>query len=1442
MRKLLGLAAILFFIAPTVHAQNGFRFTSQVSQQGTVASVSNVVVLPANPIISFCNAPAIGVPCINKATTYTSATLATPCSTSTQIVLDGTTTCVANPDSQNNWGVWLASGQYAYTITLPGGANLGPFYVTAGGAGGGAGNPASPGQAFQLANAGVTGFATTGCGGQTIGIDSLTSPTVLNDPCSFAVGGPRPYMDVTSTVFAGGAKGDSSTDDTAAIQAAITAACATTTKFNGFAMHPAVVFPAGIYRVAQPQGSSAAIFTIPCTFLEFRGFPGGSASQFANPTSWIVVTAGASPGSGPVFLIQGPTAHNIRFADIAITGYNEAYWLRSTADITFDNAPMAITGQTGLTDNAALKITNTEEVWRVNRSNASAVHANGSEDPTTPTVLYTNETPLGAEAALNGYIHTSDVVDTGGGEQCIQRVNAGGELVQHFTFKNTFLEDSNTGFLTCTNTSGVPMSIAAMEFESVGVEPFTVTTAVLTLNDSQGQMGGIIMNDVAEGSLAIQVLAGHLYGYSVNGCNTLCSNQVVDANGNSIGTGQTYERYGAIDHFSDNSFLVAQPTAGLANQFSASPTISDRWCPSGKMFCSLGADPSFGFLFGSGDSNGFNVGLNQTAIETLDVQFASLLPPTAFSGTATTGGTLAAGTYFAQIWSASNLNCTNAPISAPTYSTGVVVGGSNNAINFAWTVPITTPSAPAGYCLEIQNSAISPGSEIFAYLFASGAGTTTFSYTGQAQNGTGIAPANAMVSRHRFTQNGLNLAGAVNAYTDTGAANAYVVTTAPTFSTLPLFFQVCFLTVNGNTGPSALNVDGIGATAIKKQGGTTALASGDIAPNSVACVQYDGTNFELQSSVANAPVAGVSSFSGDGTLLNNIASTGPVTATLATAGAHTVFGNRTGSTAAPGYGILVSADIPNNAANTSGTASLATAADHTPTLCGTGNAPTGVDASFNAVACASIASGLTVKTNTVNNTDQTVLDFTNPASFNGLTFAFSNPTGGKETFAVGGTLNNAGLTNAGTTVNGQSCVLGATCAIPFQHNGSSNTSQNGLNQLDSTADSVGLHLTVNNPSGIGTRLEVSGSSYAGNAATATALAATPSLCSTGQAPTGILANGNATGCSAGSGTVNPASQFSDAYYSAAGSATTISGVTAPTVNGLYSVFYNVIANAAVAPTLNLVGVPIDATNPPTLLYSDRASYLNWTSGTALALPAVTGNFAANMPFVIKNTSTTLTMTPNAGASDLIDGSASGTIIPNFAAFVYQDSTTAPGHWFTVKFPTFAAFGSSCGSSTQALNWSTTTGFGCQTITATATAGGSNTQIQYNNSGALGGISGWTTNGTTTQVGGATSVLDLSAMAPTSGLKVPTVAGAIPAADGFFGVNSTNHSYVGGSNGTTLGFAVANTGTGASTTCGTHTLVQLYFYQCGSYVHAACRFRLECCSSGERDRCNHPITE
>jgi hypothetical protein len=73
--------------------------------------------------------------------------------------------------------------------------------------------------------------------------------------------------------------------------------------------------------------------------------------------------------------------------------------------------------------------------------------------------------------------------------------------------------------------------------------------------------------------------------------------------------------------------------------------------------------------------------------------------------------------------------------------------------------------------------------------------------------------------------------------------------------------------------------------------------------------------------------------------------------------------------------------------------------------------------------------GATLQTNGTNNTSQSILNFTNPSSFNGLTFTFSNPSGGVETFAVGGTLANAGLANSSTTVNGQPCVLGSTCTV-----------------------------------------------------------------------------------------------------------------------------------------------------------------------------------------------------------------------------------------------------------------------------------------------------------------------------------------------------------------------------------------------------------------------------
>jgi hypothetical protein len=74
----------------------------------------------------------------------------------------------------------------------------------------------------------------------------------------------------------------------------------------------------------------------------------------------------------------------------------------------------------------------------------------------------------------------------------------------------------------------------------------------------------------------------------------------------------------------------------------------------------------------------------------------------------------------------------------------------------------------------------------------------------------------------------------------------------------------------------------------------------------------------------------------------------------------------------------------------------------------------------------------------------------------------------------GNTSSTFALGNAPFTVNGQSCTLGGTCAIPFSTNGSANTSVAGLNFVTSTANSAGLTITPSNPATTQEKLEVTG--------------------------------------------------------------------------------------------------------------------------------------------------------------------------------------------------------------------------------------------------------------------------------------------------------------------------------------------------------------------------------
>lgn len=150
------LALLLLFCAPLAYSQgvrigDNYPVTSSITTPGQISTVSG-------SIVNICNFPANGVPCTNKATTYTSITLGTPCSTSTQIVLAGTSACIGSTDARGNWGAWVASANYDFTITTSTGQSFGPWTISAGNGSVGSltVNLASPGTGGGLVSLGGT--------------------------------------------------------------------------------------------------------------------------------------------------------------------------------------------------------------------------------------------------------------------------------------------------------------------------------------------------------------------------------------------------------------------------------------------------------------------------------------------------------------------------------------------------------------------------------------------------------------------------------------------------------------------------------------------------------------------------------------------------------------------------------------------------------------------------------------------------------------------------------------------------------------------------------------------------------------------------------------------------------------------------------------------------------------------------------------------------------------------------------------------------------------------------------------------------------------------------------------------------------------------------------------------------------------------------------------
>ena len=252
------------------------------------------------------------------------------------------------------------------------------------------------------------------------------TPTSLSVAGNETVQGSRPRVDVTAY----GAKGDGVTDDTAAIQSAITTVCGTYGHNIGGGT---IFFPPGVYLVSQPQlPSTAAVFPLPCSGLHFQGGNGTDTSikgaQFDRPPQTrIMVSPGANPNAAAVFSVISPSIENT-FENLTIGGHNQAISVYTSVDNSLRNVCLIVL-TSGQTDNTPLKITNS--FWFF--MDGGCLQAGNM---TIPVAMFTGETPIASEAPLAGLIYFTNIQGAGGGMQYIQRVNTVGSGPGNFVFRN----------------------------------------------------------------------------------------------------------------------------------------------------------------------------------------------------------------------------------------------------------------------------------------------------------------------------------------------------------------------------------------------------------------------------------------------------------------------------------------------------------------------------------------------------------------------------------------------------------------------------------------------------------------------------------------------------------------------------------------------------------------------------------------------------------------------------------------------------------------------------------------------------------------------------------------------------------------------------------------------------------------------------------------------
>lgn len=99
------------------------------------------------------------------------------------------------------------------------------------------------------------------------------------------------------------------------------------------------------------------------------------------------------------------------------------------------------------------------------------------------------------------------------------------------------------------------------------------------------------------------------------------------------------------------------------------------------------------------------------------------------------------------------------------------------------------------------------------------------------------------VNNHRHRGLAEDGDGAIDYAVDTGTANNYAIALNPALTGYIEGMPIHFKAATTNTGASTLNINGLGAKPIKRNGGD--LLADTIKAGQIVCVTYDGVNFQL---------------------------------------------------------------------------------------------------------------------------------------------------------------------------------------------------------------------------------------------------------------------------------------------------------------------------------------------------------------------------------------------------------------------------------------------------------------------------------------------------------------------------------------------------------------------------------------------------------------------